>query len=75
MEWYVPRQRMLPSDEAADVFEDWTRRQRWFARLMLAQIGKPLPMNATERAALVGSFPFVGFSPTGDRRQADASPD
>jgi deazaflavin-dependent oxidoreductase (nitroreductase family) len=73
MDWYVPRQRMLPSDEAADVFEDWTRRQHWFARLMLAQVGQPLAMGATQRAALGGNFPFVGFSPSDNQRLPGAS--
>jgi deazaflavin-dependent oxidoreductase (nitroreductase family) len=63
-EWYVPRQRILPSDEAAAVLQDWTRRQRWFARLMLTQLGLSLDMVETERAALVDRLPFVAFSPS-----------
>src|ERR1051326_4372330 len=38
-ERYVPCQRVLEPDEAGVVFADWTRRQRRFARVMLAQLG------------------------------------
>jgi deazaflavin-dependent oxidoreductase (nitroreductase family) len=62
-EWYVPQQRVLPSDEAFAVFETWTRRQRWFARLMLAQVGASLDRSAAERRALADRFPFIGFRP------------
>jgi deazaflavin-dependent oxidoreductase (nitroreductase family) len=72
-EWYVPRQRILPPDEAAAVFEEWTRRQRWFARLMLAQVGEPLDQTETGRAALVARFPFVAFSPTSDQPPSGGS--
>jgi hypothetical protein len=72
-EWYIPRQRILPPDEAAAVFEDWTRRQRWFAQLMLAQVGEPLDVTETGRAALVARFPFVAFSPSGDQPLSSGS--
>jgi deazaflavin-dependent oxidoreductase (nitroreductase family) len=72
-EWYVPGQRILSPDEAAAVFEDWTRRQRWFARLMLAQVGQPLDLTETGRAALVARFPFVAFSPAGDQPPSSGS--
>jgi deazaflavin-dependent oxidoreductase (nitroreductase family) len=72
-EWYVPRQRILPPDEAEAVFEDWTRRQRWFARLMLAQVGEPLDVRQTGRAALVARFPFVALSPSGDQPVSSGS--
>ena len=38
---FVPEQRLLPRAEAFAVFDDWARRQRWFARLMLSQLGLP----------------------------------
>jgi deazaflavin-dependent oxidoreductase (nitroreductase family) len=72
-EWYVPRQRILSPDEAAAVFEDWTRRQRWFARLMLGQVGEPLDLTEKGRAALVSRFPFVAFSPSGDQPLSSGS--
>jgi deazaflavin-dependent oxidoreductase (nitroreductase family) len=72
-DWYVPRQRILPPDEAAAVFEDWTHRQRWFARLMLAQVGEPLDVTETGRAALVARFPFVAFSPSCDQPPSSGS--
>ena len=72
-EWYVPRQRILSPDEAAAVFEDWTRRQRWFARLMLAQIGEPLDVTDSGRAALVARLRFVAFSPSGDQALSSGS--
>jgi deazaflavin-dependent oxidoreductase (nitroreductase family) len=62
-DWYVPEQRLLPSDEAFAGFEDWTRRQRWFARLMLGQIGYSIDGPEAERRALVARFPFVGLRP------------
>jgi hypothetical protein len=66
-DWYVPQQRILPSDEAAAVLRGWTRRQRWFARLMLPQVGLSLELAETERTALVNRLPFVAFSPSGGR--------
>ncbi len=63
-EWYVPRQRAVSSDEAFGVFNDWMRRQRWFARLMLGQIGQRIDVPEAQLRALVDSFPFVAFRPT-----------
>jgi deazaflavin-dependent oxidoreductase (nitroreductase family) len=60
---YVPTQRILPPDEAFTVFEDWTRRQRRFARLMLGQIGYAIDVPEVERRALVARFPFIGLRP------------
>ena len=60
---YTPEQRLLPPEEAFVVFDDWVRRQRWFARLMLSQIGVSWDVSETERRALVSGFPFVGFRP------------
>jgi deazaflavin-dependent oxidoreductase (nitroreductase family) len=60
---FVPEQRLLPPDEAFAVFEDWTRRQRTFARLMLGQIGYSIDGPEAERRALVARFPFVGLRP------------
>jgi hypothetical protein len=60
---YVPAQRILPPDEAFMVFQDWTRRQRGFARLMLSQIGHAIDVPEAERRALVARFPFIGLSP------------
>jgi hypothetical protein len=64
---YVPEQRLLPQAEAFAVFDDWARRQRWFARLMLSQIGVSWEIPEAERRALVARFPFVGFRPRRDR--------
>jgi deazaflavin-dependent oxidoreductase (nitroreductase family) len=60
---YVPTQRILPPDEAFAVFEDWTRRQRRFALLMLGQIGHAIDVPEAERRALVARFPFIGLRP------------
>jgi hypothetical protein len=60
---YVPEQRLLPPHEAFAVLEDWTRRQRGFARLMLGQIGVSLDVPAAERRALAARFPFVALRP------------
>jgi deazaflavin-dependent oxidoreductase (nitroreductase family) len=62
-DWYVPEQRALSPEEAFAVFEDWTRRQRRFARLMLGQIGLSLDLPEAERRALVACLPFVGLRP------------
>lgn len=62
-EWYVPRQRPLPIDEAFAVLEDWTRRQRWFAHLMLGQIGQGPDLSESQLRAFSASVPFVGFRP------------
>ena len=67
---YVPEQRLLPQAEAFAVFDDWARRQRWFARLMLSQIGLSWEVPEAERRALVARFPFVGFRPRSDRGPA-----
>jgi deazaflavin-dependent oxidoreductase (nitroreductase family) len=72
-ESYVPRQRILSPVEAAAVFDDWTRRQRWFARLMLAQVGEPLDVTETGRATPVCRFPFVAFSPSVDQPLSSCS--
>ena len=63
---YVPEQRLLPPAEAVAVFDDWARRQRWFARLMLGQLGLSGDVPEAERRALVARFPFVGFRPRRD---------
>jgi deazaflavin-dependent oxidoreductase (nitroreductase family) len=63
-DWYVPEQRTVAADEAFAVFNDWMRRQRWFARLMLGQIGQRIDVPEAELRALVDSFPFVAFRPT-----------
>jgi deazaflavin-dependent oxidoreductase (nitroreductase family) len=75
-DWYVPAQRALSPDEAFAVFEDWTRRQRAFARLMLSQIGYTIDVPEAERRALVARFPFVGLRPASLERphQEGASP-
>jgi deazaflavin-dependent oxidoreductase (nitroreductase family) len=67
IDWYVPTQRILAANEGTAVFEDWTRRQRWFARLMLAQIGQSLETTEAGRAALASRFPFIAFRPSGDQ--------
>jgi deazaflavin-dependent oxidoreductase (nitroreductase family) len=63
-DWYVPEQRTLSAEEALVVFNDWVRRQRWFARLMLGQIGRHIDVPEAELRALVESFPFIAFRPT-----------
>jgi deazaflavin-dependent oxidoreductase (nitroreductase family) len=63
-DWYVPDVRTLAGDEAYDVFVDWTHRERWFADLMLAQIGLSWDLPESERRALVARFPFVAFRPS-----------
>jgi deazaflavin-dependent oxidoreductase (nitroreductase family) len=68
---FVPRQRVVPPDEALAVFRDWIRRQRWFARLMLGQIGQSIDVPEAELRALVVRFPFIGLSPAA-REPADA---
>lgn len=60
---YVPEQRGVGADEAFSVFKDWTGRQRWFARLMLGQIGQRLDVPEGQLRATVESFPFVAFRP------------
>jgi deazaflavin-dependent oxidoreductase (nitroreductase family) len=60
---YVPEVRTVPADEAFALFEDWTRRQRWFAELMLGQIGLSWDVPEAERRVIVGGFPFVAFRP------------
>jgi deazaflavin-dependent oxidoreductase (nitroreductase family) len=67
---FVPEQRLLPPAEAFAVFDAWARRQRWFARLMLGQIGVSWEVPEAERRALVARFPFVGFRPRDDRGPA-----
>jgi deazaflavin-dependent oxidoreductase (nitroreductase family) len=62
-DWYVPEQRLLSPDEAFAVFEDWVRRQRWFARLMLGQIGVSFDGPEAARRALVARFPVIGLRP------------
>jgi deazaflavin-dependent oxidoreductase (nitroreductase family) len=69
-DWYAPEQRELPPEEAFAVFEDWTQRQRWFATLMLGQIGLSFDGPEAERRALVARFPVIGLRPrseAGDR--------
>ena len=53
--------RGVSADEAFAVFDEWTRRQRWFAKLMLGQIGLSWDVPDSERRAIVAAFPFVGF--------------
>ena len=62
-EWYVPEQRPVPAEEAYAVFSDWMRRQRWFARLMVGQIGESIDVPEAQLRALVDKFPFVAFRP------------
>jgi deazaflavin-dependent oxidoreductase (nitroreductase family) len=62
---FVPEVRTVPADEAFAVFEDWMRRQRWFAALMLGQIGLSWDVPEAQRQAIVAGFPFVAFRPTG----------
>ena len=61
--WYVPETRSVPPDEAFEVFSDWTRRQRWFAELMLGQIGLTWDAPEWEQRAIVARFPFIAFRP------------
>ena len=63
-EWYAPEQRAVGADEAFAVFDDWSRRQRWFAQLMLGQIGQRIDVPDAQLRALVDKFPFVAFRPT-----------
>jgi deazaflavin-dependent oxidoreductase (nitroreductase family) len=67
---FVPEQRLLPPAEAFAVFDAWVRRQRWFARLMLSQIGVSWEVPEAQRRALVARFPFVGFRPRRARASA-----
>jgi deazaflavin-dependent oxidoreductase (nitroreductase family) len=67
---YVPEQRLLPPAEAFAVFDDWARHQRWFAQLMLSQIGLSWEVPEAERRALVARSLFVGFRPRYDRGPA-----
>jgi deazaflavin-dependent oxidoreductase (nitroreductase family) len=60
---YLPEMRPVPQDEAFAVFDEWTRRQRWFAELMLGQIGLSWDVSEPERRAIVAEFPFVAFRP------------
>ena len=62
-DWYVPQMRTVPAEEAYAVFEEWTRRERWFADLMLAQIGLSWNVPESDRRSLVARFPFVAFRP------------
>jgi deazaflavin-dependent oxidoreductase (nitroreductase family) len=62
-DWYVPEQRVLQEDEAFAVFEDWILRQRWFARLMLGQLGVSVDVPEAERRTLVDRLPFIGLRP------------
>jgi hypothetical protein len=41
----------------------WTRRQRWFSKVMLAQIGLSWDVPEAEQRAIVAGFPFIGFRP------------
>jgi hypothetical protein len=59
----VPEQRQVQADEAYAVFNDWMRRQRWFARLMLGQIGESIDVPEAQLRAVVDKFPFVAFRP------------
>lgn len=61
--WYVPETRCVPPDEAFEIFSDWTRRQRWFAELMLGQIGLTWDVPEWQKRAIVARFPFIGFRP------------
>ena len=72
-DWYVPEQRVVLADEAFTVFNDWMRRQRWFARLMLGQIGYRIDIPEAELRALVDSFPFVAFRPIATRPASECS--
>ena len=60
---FIPRQRVVPPDEAFEVFRDWVHRERWFARLMLGQIGRCIDVPEPELRAVVLGFPFIGLSP------------
>jgi deazaflavin-dependent oxidoreductase (nitroreductase family) len=62
---YVPELRALAPEEAFATFDQWTRRQRWFAELMLGQIGLSWDVPDAERRAIVASFPFVALRPAG----------
>ena len=53
----------MPPDEAFEVFSRWTRRQRWFAELMLGQIGLTWDVPEREQRAIVARFPFIGVRP------------
>jgi hypothetical protein len=46
----------VSADEAFAVFKVWVQRQRWFARLMLAQIGHRLDVPEGQLRTLVDSF-------------------
>jgi deazaflavin-dependent oxidoreductase (nitroreductase family) len=72
---YAPEQRLLGHEEAYAVFDDWAQRQRWFARLMLSQIGVSWEVPEAERRSLVSRFPFVGFRPRDDLRRVQRAPD
>ena len=61
--WYVPEARELSSEEAFTVFAGWTRRQHWFAELMLGQIGLSWEVPEAEQRAIVAGFPFIGLRP------------
>jgi len=61
--WYVPDARTVPPDEAFAVFTDWTRRQHWFATVMLAQIGLSWDVSQAEQRAIVAGLQFMGFRP------------
>ena len=61
--WYVPVARTVPPEEAFAVFTDWTKRQHWFATVMLAQIGLTWDVPEAEQRAIVAGFPFIGFRP------------
>jgi deazaflavin-dependent oxidoreductase (nitroreductase family) len=73
-DYYAPEQGLVPPEEAFAVFSDWARRQRWFARLMLSQIGVSWEVPEAQRRALVARFPFVAFRPTGPRPPASTAP-
>jgi deazaflavin-dependent oxidoreductase (nitroreductase family) len=60
---YVPEMRPVPQDEALAVFNEWTRRQRRFAELMLGLIGLSWNVSELRRRAIVAEFPFVAFRP------------
>jgi len=60
---FISRQRVVPPDEAFEVFRDWVHRERWFARLMLGQIGRCIDVPEPELRAVVLGFPFIGLSP------------
>jgi len=61
--WYVPATRTLAAGEACKVFAEWTGRQRWFAELMLPQIGLSVDVSEAEQRAMVAGLPFIGFRP------------